>query len=125
MEGFEGKLAGQIDLRQESDSASLVRTVLGTTLDNLLQLQVNHHSNICDSVSSACWQQRVLLCTAQVVQTQLQQQCNLFKQNLNDAQHQVEQYVKQKQKWEEELYVKVSVAVKSESLVSLDGSHVL
>lgn len=43
----------------------------------------------------------------QASQKQVQQQCDLFRTEAETAQHQVQNYVQQKQKREAELYVKV------------------
>ena len=107
MKDFEGRLAGQIDVEHASSPSEVVQNILSTALDNLSSLQVCLLTKQLADVHWPPIPNPAKLCLCQASQKQVQQQCDLFKQEAETAQRQVQDYVQQKQKREAELYVKV------------------
>ncbi|KAL0031673.1 hypothetical protein WJX79_000177 [Trebouxia sp. C0005] len=85
MKDFEGRLAGQIDVEHASSPSEVIKSILGTALDNMSSLQAS--------------------------QKQVQQQCDGFRKEADIAQQQVQDYVQHKQKREAELYVKFAAVL--------------
>ncbi|KAL3154220.1 DNA repair protein xrcc4 [Trebouxia sp. C0010 RCD-2024] len=94
MSDFQGRLAGQIDVEHVVHETTVIQNILGTALDNLSSLQASIK--------------------------QVQDQCNMFRQEAETAQKHVQDYVEQKHKKEAELYVKFAAVLNEKKAKAIE-----